>query len=57
MNAQREFIIIATITDESLGTRGVLGAFLKSHISNTSSHPTNIVGRVYPEFFSSFNIV
>ena len=36
---------------------GVFEAFLKCHISNTSSHPTNIVGRVYPEFFSSFNTV
>ena len=27
------------------------------HRSNSSPHPTNIVGRVYPEFFPSFNFL
>ena len=32
-------------------------AFSNSHRSNPSTHPTNNVGRVYPEFFPSFNFV
>ena len=34
-----------TIMDKSLGQR-----------SNPSPHPTNNVGRVYPEFFSEFQL-
>ena len=40
-----------------LGHFCVSGAFSNSHRSNTSPHPTNNVGRVYPEFFPSFNFV
>ena len=32
-------------------------AFSNSHRSSPSPHPTNSVGRVYPEFFSSFSFV
>ena len=31
-------------------------AFSSSHRSNPSPHPTNNVGRVYPEFFSEFQL-
>ena len=34
-----------------------LWAFSNSHGPNPSPHPTNNVGRVYPEFFPSFNFV
>ena len=40
-----------------LGHFRVSGAFSNSHRSNPSSHPTNGVARVYPEFFPSFNFV
>ena len=40
-----------------LGHFCVSGAFSNSHRSNPSSHPTNNVGRVYPEFFPSFSFV
>ena len=33
------------------------GAFSNSHRSNPSPHPTSNVGRVYPEFGSSFNFI
>ena len=33
------------------------GPFSNSGRSNPSPHPTNNVGRVYPEFFPSFNFV
>ena len=32
------------------------GAFSYSHIPSPSPHPTNNVGRVYPEFFSEFQL-
>ena len=35
----------------------ISGAFSNSHRPNPSPHPTNNVGRVYPEFFPSFNFV
>ena len=31
-------------------------AFSNSHRSNPYPHPTNYVGRVYPEFFSEFQL-
>ena len=34
----------------------VSGAFSSSHRSNPFPHPTNNVGRVYPEFFSEFQL-
>ena len=37
-----------------LGHFCISGAFSNSHRSNPSPHPTNNVGRVYPEFFSEF---
>ena len=40
-----------------LGHFCISGAFSNSHRSNPSSHPTNNVGRVYAEFFPSFNFV
>ena len=40
-----------------LGHFCISGAFTNSHRSNPSPHPTNNVGRVYPEFFPSFNFV
>ena len=39
-----------------LGHFCVSGAFFNSHSSNPSPHPTNNVGRVYPEFFSEFQL-
>ena len=39
--------LFQTIMNKSLGT----------HRSSPSPHPTNNVGRVYPEFFLSFNFV
>ena len=39
-----------------LGYFCVSGAFSDSHRSNPSPHPTNNVGRVYPEFFSEFQL-
>ena len=42
--------------DKSLGTLlRFSGAFQFIQIHNPSPHPTNNVGRVYPEFFPSFN--
>ena len=49
--------MLATIMDKSLGALFVSGAFSNSHRSNPSPHPTNNVGRVYPEFFPSFSFV
>ena len=43
--------------DKSLGIRLHSGAFSNSHRSNPSPHPTNNLGRVYPESFPSFNFV
>ena len=40
-----------------LGHFCVSGEFSISHRSNPSPHPTSNVGRVYPEFFPSFNFV
>ena len=40
-----------------LGHFCVSGVFFNSHRSNPSPHPTNNVGRVYPEFFQRFNFV
>ena len=34
----------------------ISGAFSNSHGSNPSPHPANNVGRVYPEFFSEFQL-
>ena len=39
-----------------LGHFCISGAFSNSHRSNPSPHPTNNVGRVYPEFFSEFQL-
>ena len=39
-----------------LGHFRVSGAFSNSHRSNPSSHPTNSVARMYPEFFSEFQL-
>ena len=36
---------------------GVSGVFSNSHRPNPSPHPTNKDGRVYPQFFPSFNFV
>ena len=47
----------STIMDKSLGTLLRFGTFSSSHRSNPSLHPTNNVGRVYPEFFPNFNFV
>ena len=46
-----------TIMDISLGTLLLSGAVSNSYRSNPSPHPTNNVGRVYPEIFLSFNFV
>ena len=40
-----------------LGHFCVSGAFFNSHRSSPSPHPTNNVGRVYPEFVPRFNFV
>ena len=40
-----------------LGHFCVSGVFFNSHRSDPSPHPTNYVGRMYPEFFLSFNFV
>ena len=40
-----------------LGHFGISGAFSNSQRSNPYLHPKNNVGRVYPEFFMSFNFV
>ena len=50
-------VYIATITDESLGPKAFLGLSSNLLSPTPPRHPTNIVKRVYPEFFSSFNIV
>ena len=43
--------------DKSLGTLlRFSGAFQFIQIHNPSPHPTNNVGRVYPEFFSEFQL-
>ena len=39
-----------------LGHFSVSGAFSNSHRSNTSPHPTNNVGGVYPEFFRVYHL-
>ena len=39
-----------------LGHFCISGAFSNSHRSNPSPHPTNNVGRVYPEFFSEIQL-
>ena len=39
-----------------LGHFCISGAFSNSQRSNPSPHPTNNVGRVYPEFFSEFQL-
>ena len=39
-----------------LGHFCVSGVFFNSHRSNPSPHPTNNVGRVYPEFFSEIQL-
>ena len=44
--------------DKSVGTLlRFWGVFQFTDSFNTSPHPTNNVGRVYPEFFPSFNFV
>ena len=44
--------------DKSLGTLlRFLGVFQFTDSFNTSPHPTNNVGRIYPDFFPSFNFV
>ena len=40
-----------------MGHVSISGALSNSHRSNPSPHPTNNVGRVYPEFFPIFNFV
>ena len=46
-----------TIMDKSLGTLFFVSrAFSNSHRFNPSTHPTNNVRRVYPEFFSEFQL-
>ena len=40
-----------------LGHLYISGSFSNSHRSNPSTHPTNNVGRVYPECFPSCNFV
>ena len=51
--------IETTIMFNSLGTLliTISGAFSNSNRSSPSPHPTNNVGRVYPECFPSFNFV
>ena len=39
-----------------LGYFYIFGAFSNSHISCPSPHPTNNVGRLFPEFFSQFEL-
>ena len=46
-----------TIMDKSLGTLLHFGGVFKFTWVQPSPHPTNNVGRVYPEFFQSFNFV
>ena len=49
-------IFFQTIMDKSLGTRLHFWVFSNSHRSNPSSHATNNVGCMYPEFFSEFQL-
>ena len=44
------------IMDKSLGTLLHFWAFSNSYRPKPSPHPTNNVGRVYPEFFSEFQL-
>ena len=39
-----------------LGHFCISGTFFNSHSSNPCPHPTNNVGRVYPDFFSKFQL-
>ena len=48
-------LLFRQLWTEVLGHFRVPGAFSNAHRSNPSPHPTNNVGRVYPEFFPSFN--
>ena len=52
----RPIIYTTTVMDKSFGTLCISGAFSNSHRSNPSPHPTINVGRVYPEFFSEFQL-
>ena len=47
--------LFQTIMDNSLRHFCISGVFSNSHRPNPSPHPTNNVGRVYPEFSLSFN--
>ena len=40
-----------------LGRFCISGVFSNSHRSNSSSHPTNNVEHMYPEFFGGLNFV
>ena len=48
--------LFQTIMGKSLGHFRVSRAFSNLHRSNPSPHPTNNVGRVYPEFFPDFQL-
>ena len=52
----RPIIYTTTVMDKSFGTLCISGAFSNSHRSNPSPHPTINVGRLYPEFFSEFQL-
>ena len=43
---------VPNIKEKSIGdTFAFVGLFFSSHMPNPTPHPTNKVGRVYPEFF------
>ena len=52
--------MVPTIMDKrrrDLGRFCISGVFSNSHRSNSSSHPTNNVEHMYPEFFRGLNFV
>ena len=44
------------VMNRSLGTFYIFGGFSNSHRHNSSPHPTNKVGSMFPEFFSEFQL-
>ena len=51
-------LLYCSIMDESLGGHFCIsGAFSNSHMPSPSPHATSNVGRLYPEFFPSFDFV
>ena len=52
-----DWIIILQSWTKVFGHFCISSAFSNSHRPNSSPHPGNNVGRVYPEFFPSFNFL